>query len=114
MAIQQVSENVLLVDLPQQDSQIAEQLHELNEYINNTKQYDIIIDFFRVEIVTSSNLSNLLILRGMLQETECRLVLCNVSTVTSYIFKVAGLKKIFEFTDNKLQALAQMQSSGQA
>ena len=35
MAIQKVSENVLLVDLPHEDSQIAKQLHELNEYINN-------------------------------------------------------------------------------
>ena len=106
MAIQKFSENVLLVDLPFKEPQIGEELKSINEIVGNRDDCDVIVDFFRVEIITSSSLSNLIILRRLLREHGRELILCNVAIVTKYIFTVAGLDKIFDFVDDKFAALA--------
>ena len=66
----------------------------------------MIVDFSKVEIINSWNISNLLILRGMLEDAGRKLILCNISTVTKCIFVVAGLSEIFVFADDKSAALA--------
>jgi len=106
MAIQKFSENVLLVDLPFKEPQIGEELKSINEIVGNRDDCDVIVDFFRVEIITSSSLSNLIILRRLLREHGRELILCNVAIVTKYIFTVAGLDKVFDFVDDKFAALA--------
>ena len=106
MAIQKFSENVLLVDLPFKEPQIGEELKSINEIVSNRDDCDVIVDFFRVEIITSSSLSNLIILRRLLCEHGRELILCNVAIVTKYIFTVAGLDKVFDFVDDKFAALA--------
>ena len=67
---------------------------------------DVVIDFSIVEVLSSSSLSNLLILRGMLEERGRSLVLCNVSVITKCIFRVAGLDEVFDFADDKPTAVA--------
>ncbi len=106
MGIQNISENVLLVDLPFKEPQIAEELQNINEIISNRNDCDVIIDFFRAEIVNSSSLGNLIILRDMLGEYGYQLILCNVAIATKYIFTVAGLNELFEFVDDKSAALS--------
>lgn len=106
MGIQKFSEDVILVDLPFKEPQICEELQAVNEIVTNRDDCDVIVDFFRVEIITSASLSNLLILRRLLHERGRELILCNVSYVTKYIFTVANLDEIFEFVDDKLAALA--------
>jgi anti-anti-sigma factor len=109
MGIQNFSEDILIVDLPSKEPQIGNELKHLNEVVSNRNEYDIVIDFSRVEIVTSSDISNLLTLRALLREQGRRLVLCSVSTLTKGIFTVAGLDAVFEFGDDKETALAVMQ-----
>ena len=106
MAIQKFSENVLLVDLPFKEPQIGEELKSINEIVSNRDDCDVIVDFFRVEIITSSSLSNLIILRRLLREHGRELILCNVAIVTKYIFTVTGLDTVFDFIDDKFAALA--------
>ena len=72
---------------------------------------DVIIDFSKVEIINSSNISNLLILRGLLQDKGRRLIICCMSTVTRCIFVVAGLADIFVFIDDKYVALEAVKNS---
>lgn len=111
MGIQNFSEDVLFVDLPFKEPQIADELKSLNEIVSTRSDCDVVVDFFRVEIITSSSLSNLIILRNLLQERGRQLILCNVAVVTKYIFTVANLDKIFEFVDDHTTALAVVQGA---
>ncbi len=109
MGIQNFSEDVILVDLPLKEPQIADELKAVNEFVSGKPDLDVIIDFSRVEIMTSSSIGNLIILRNLLHERGRRLILCNMASVTKCIFVVAGLKDIFEFVDDKSAALAAVQ-----
>ena len=106
MSIQNLSEDVLLVDLPGEPQQIEQELSGLNASVSKRDDCDVIIDFFRVEILTSASICNLMILRNTLCERGHQLILCNVSVVTGYIFTVAGLDEIFDFVDDRQAALA--------
>ncbi len=105
MAITNLSEDVVLVDLPSDGAERADVLNTVNDVVSNKSDSDIILDFSGVEIINSWNISNLLILQNLLAESEHKLVLCNVSTVTKCIFVVAGLSDVFTFADNRSAAL---------
>lgn len=111
MAIEKISEDLLLVELPSTGSKIAEELNTINELVSDKCNYDVIIDFLRVELLKSWNISTLLALRSLLQESGHQLILCNVGIVTKCIFTVAGLRKVFMFAHNKEAALAVLQNS---
>jgi anti-anti-sigma factor len=113
MAIQNFSKNILFVDLPSKASQIENELKNLNEIVSTRSDCDVVIDFFRVEIITSSGISNLMILRKLMQEHDRQLILCNVSIMTKYIFTVTGLDKLFDFVDDRFTAMAAVQPAEQ-
>jgi anti-anti-sigma factor len=113
MGIKNLSQNVLFVDLPPETLQIENELNILNETVINKSDYDVVIDFFRVEVITSSSISNLLILRKLLEEHGRRLILCSVAVMTKYIFTVSGLDNAFEFTDDRAAALSALQCTEQ-
>jgi len=106
MGIQSLSEDILVVELPSKEPNIADELKAINETVSNRSDCDVIIDFSGVEIVTSSSISNLLILRNLVSEQGRRLILCNVAVVTKCIFTVAGLNEVFEFVNDQPAALA--------
>jgi anti-anti-sigma regulatory factor len=66
----------------------------------------VIIDFSRAKILTSANISNLILLKGLLSLVNHQLILCNVSTLIKYIFTRLGLGAFFEFVGDKSAALA--------
>jgi anti-anti-sigma regulatory factor len=105
MGIINLSENVILVELPPDKLEREDELKNLNETVNDNCQCDVIVDCSRVEIINSWNISNLLILRGMLEDAGRKLVLCNVSTITKCIFVVAGLSEVLLFADDRPAAL---------
>ena len=106
MTIHNPPENLIVVELPSKEFQIAEELREVNEIIGENSGCDVIIDFTSVEAITSSSLSNLLILRELLAQQGHRLVLCNVSFITKCVFNVSGLEDIFEFAQDRPAAVA--------
>jgi anti-anti-sigma factor len=114
MGIQNFSEDVLFVDLPSKAWQIENELKNLNETVSTRSDCDVVIDFFRVEIITSSSISNLMILRKLMQEHGRQLILCNVAVMTKYIFTVAGLDKVFDFVDDRLTAIAATEDAEQS
>jgi len=106
MGIRNLSENIILAELSSNGPERADELKNLNETISDKCQYDVVVDFSKVEIINSWNISNLLILRDMLEDAGRKLILCNISTITKCIFVVAGLSEIFVFVDNMSAALA--------
>lgn len=105
MGIQNLSENLIYVELPSNGQEISDEIKNVNEIVTAGKVCDVIVDFTKVEIINSWNISNLLILRGLLEEKGRQLILCNVCTITRCIFVVAGLAGIFVFVDDKASAL---------
>ena len=84
----------------------------LNEAVSKKGDRDVIVDFSRVEIINSSNISNLLILHNMQVGCGHRLILCNVATVTKCIFVVAGLNEVFDFAKDITSAMATVGQAG--
>lgn len=105
MGIKNLSENIMLVTVPSERLQRTDELKNLNEVISEKTECDVIIDFAGVEIINSWNISNLLILRDMLDKAGRKLVLCSVNTATRCIFVVAGLSETFVFADDRSAAL---------
>jgi anti-anti-sigma regulatory factor len=114
MGIQNFSKNVLFVDLPFKEPQIGDELKNLNEAVSTRSDCDVVIDFFRVEIINSSSIGNLMILRKLMQEHERQLIFCNVAVMTKYIFTVAGIDKIFDFVDDRSAAMSAVQCAEQS
>ena len=111
MSIEKLSEDILCVELPSDGHKIAEELNSLNEMVSEQCTYDVIIDFFRVEVLNSWNISTLQMLRSLLQDSGHQLVLFNIKVITKCIFTVAGLRKAFVFANNKESALKALQHS---
>jgi len=109
MEFQKLSENISLAVLPAKEPHICEGLKNINQEISKSGDFDLIIDFSKVEILTSSSLSNLAILHNWLYGCGHKLVLCNISFPTKCIFKVAGLESHFEFAEDRAAALEVLQ-----
>jgi anti-anti-sigma factor len=108
MGIQNWSDDIILVDLPQ-EPQMAEELKTVTEMVRDRGNCEVVIDFSSIDIVTSSSLSKLLKLRKLLADCAHRLVFCNVAAATKGIFTVTGLDGVFEIVDDKFVALASLQ-----
>ncbi len=108
MGIQNWSDDIVLVDLPQ-EPQMSDELKTVTEIVLDRGDCDVVIDFSSVDIVTSSSLSKLLKLRKLLADCGHKLVFCNVAAATKGIFTVTGLDGIFEVVDDKFVALAGLQ-----
>ena len=111
MAIEKISEDILLVELPSAKSKMTEELSTVGEMVGDQCTYDVIIDFRRVELLNSWNVSTLLALQSLLHGGGDQLVFCNVNVVTKCIFTVVGLRKVFTFANNKEAALATLSNS---
>ena len=108
MGIQNWSEDVILVDLPE-EPEIGDELATVTDMVRDRGNCDVVIDFSSVDIVTSSSLAKLLKLRKLLVDCGHRLVFCSVAPATRGIFTVTGLDGIFELVDDKFVALASLQ-----
>jgi len=105
MAIENLSKGIF-VTLPVESEIIVRELKNVNQMVSSRDGCDVIIDFSNVEILNSSSISNLMILRELLHERGRQLILCSVSPSIMSVFTVAGLDKVFEFVDGKQTALA--------
>ncbi|HPC94729.1 MAG TPA: STAS domain-containing protein [Sedimentisphaerales bacterium] len=111
MGIQNWSEEIILVDLPQ-EPELGDELKTVTEVVRDRGDCEVVIDFSQVDIITSSSLSKLLKLRKLVGDCGHRLVFCSVAPATKGIFTITGLDGIFEIVDDKFVALASLQMVG--
>jgi len=104
MGVQNFSEGTVLVVLPA-EPQTSDELTRVNKMVSRRCDFDVIIDFSRVEILASSSISNLILLHYWLRGCGHKLTLCNVSFATKCIFSKVGLNTFFDFADDKFAAL---------
>ena len=107
MGIQDITENVVLADVTTEPT-LNEELKNVTEVVRERGDCDVVIDFSKVDIVTSSSLSKLLKLRKLLMDCNRRLVLCCVAKATRAIFSVTALDDVFEMVDDQFAALASL------
>ena len=108
MGIQNWSEDIILVDLPQ-EPELGDELKTATEAVRDRGDCEVVVDFSNVDIITSSSLSKLLKLRKLLSDCGHRLLFCSVAPATKGIFTITGLDGIFEIVDDKFVALASLQ-----
>lgn len=106
MSTEYVSDDIILVALPLHEPQIADELKSINNIVSEKGICNVIIDFSGVEVLTSSSISNLIILHQLLDGHNRKLILCDVAFVTKCIFTVAGLEHLFHFADDKSAAMS--------
>ncbi len=111
MGIQNWSEDIVLVDLPQ-EPELGDELKTVTEVVRDRGDCEVVVDFSEVDIITSSSLSKLLKLRKLVGDCGHRLVFCSVAPATRGIFTITGLDGIFEMVDDKFVALASLQMVG--
>ena len=109
MGLRNISEDVLLVTLPQQPQQ-SDELEAVNTMLSEAIDRDIVIDFSKVEMLTSESICGLLILAKLLAGAGHQLVLCSVPPAINDIFVRTGLLSVFEFTNTESDALTHLKN----
>lgn len=99
MAIQNYSENIILVELPSEPD-VRKELDKVMEIVQDRTDCDVLIDFSRVDIMVSLSLSGCIQLHKLLNASGRRLVFFNVANLTKDVFKVTCFDNIFEFADD--------------
>ena len=104
MAIHNVSENTLLITLPQEPDRSSE-LETAARLTTPRVNRHVIVDFTRVETMSSVTICGLIILNRLLSTTGRKLVLCSVPPNIVAVFRRMGLHKLLEFVEDKSAAL---------
>jgi len=107
MSIRQTAEGILTVVLPT-EPEFGHELAALNEMVSNRSDVNVIIDCSLREILTSSELSNLMTLRALLHGWDRRLILYNVRFMVKCCLRTAGLTDVLEFAEDESDALAKL------
>jgi anti-anti-sigma factor len=111
MGIQHWSDNIIVVDLPE-EPELAEEIETLVDMVAGEDHCSVVVDFAGVDVITSSSLSKLLQLRKILVGCGRRLIFCSIPPTTRGVFKVTGLEQAFELADDKFAALATLEMIG--
>ncbi len=103
--IHELSDDCVFVILTDYTS-MGKELQIINDTLQDSPDRNVIIDFSKVQMLTSSHLSNLMILRDLLERNGRKLLLCHVSFQIKCEFTVSGLRDVFDFADDKYAAMA--------
>jgi len=111
MGIEEWSEDIILVDLPQ-EPEMGEKLIDLADLLKSRDGSNVIIDFSNVDIITNVSINKLLELRELISDNKRKLIICSVLATTMGIFTVTGIASVFEFADDKSAARESLQIIG--
>jgi anti-anti-sigma regulatory factor len=103
MAIHNLSEHTLLVTLPQEPDRSGE-LETAARLTTPRVNRHVIVDFTRVETMSSVTICGLIILNRLLSTMGRKLVLCSVPPNIVAIFRRVGLLKLLQFAEDTLAA----------
>ncbi len=110
MSIQRWSENVILVDLPEEPER-HDELQTVIGMLRAGDDCDVVIDFSHVDAVSSTCLADLLNLQGLVEECGHKVTLCSVAPAIKGLLTIARLDDLFEFAEDKSTALASLQAA---
>lgn len=108
MGIQNFSEDILLITLPEQP-QYGDEIDIVNKMLSDSVDLDVMVDFSKVDILTSESICGLMILSKLLQGAERKLVLYNLPPSIKQIFERTGLVTVFDLANDELDARQHIQ-----
>lgn len=108
MGIQNFSEDVLLITLPKQP-QHGQEIDIVNKLLSDSVDFDVLVDFSKVEILTSESICGLMILDKLLTGSGHKIVLYNLPSAIKQIFVRTGLLTVFDLADDELDAQQHIQ-----
>jgi anti-anti-sigma regulatory factor len=108
MGIQNYSEDILLITLPEQP-QHGQEIDIVNKLLSDSVDFNVLVDFTKVEILTSESICGLMILSKLLEGSGRKLVLFNIPPAIRQIFVRTGLLTVFELADDQFDALQYIQ-----
>ena len=103
MGIQTFTEDILLITLPEQP-QHGDEIDIVNKLLSDSVDFDVMVDFSKVEMLTSESICGLMILSKLLQGAGRKLVLYNLPSAIQQIFVRTGLVTVFDLADDELDA----------
>jgi len=109
MGIQNFSEDVILITLPEQP-QPGDEIDIVNKLLSDSVDFDVMVDFSKVEMLTSGSICGLMILSKLLQGAGRKLVLFNLPSAIQQIFVRTGLISVFDLADDELDAQQRIQN----
>ena len=104
MSVNNIQDGILAV-YPVTEKQLATDLQQLNEMAADDGDFDVIINLSQVEMINSSNISSLILLRQVLQRHCRELILYELNFTTRGMFAVLGLNDFFLFAKSKACAI---------
>lgn len=112
MPIQQWSEGIWVARLLDEPV-ISEDLTSLFEQLRTAAATpSVVIDLAGTTQVNSSNLSQLLRVRKLMIDRDCRMRIAGPTNTVWAVFMMTGLDKVFEFSPDVSTALAALQLGG--
>ncbi len=111
MSIDRWSEDVILVDLPEE----LEKHDELQTVIAMLREgcaCDVVVDFSHVQMVSGAWLARLRRIQRLVKEGGHKLTLCGIAPTLRGFFTIARLDDLFEFAEDRFTALTSPQMIG--
>lgn len=108
MGIQTFTEDILLITLPEQP-QHGDEIDIVNKLLSDSVDFDVMVNFSKVEMLTSGSICGLMILSKLLQGAGRKLVLYNLPSAIQQIFVRTGLVTVFDLADDELDAQQRIQ-----
>lgn len=100
MAIPNWSEDPIRVRLSAEPD-MGDELKTIIKMARDRGDFDVLLDFHVVDIVTSSSLAQLLKLRKLLTQSGHHLRLCNIRASVKRFLSTTGIDGVFEILDDK-------------
>jgi anti-anti-sigma regulatory factor len=104
MASGYIADDIYVVTLPAEPG-VSKELQGVNEKVSERCDFDVIVNFRSVEVLTSPSLANLITLHSLVRGSGHQLVLCNMGLTTKSIFLATGLDGLFHFADDRTAAV---------
>lgn len=109
MAIESVSDDILLINLPENPHN-GNEIDLANKMLSEVVDYDVVMDFGQVRMLTSATICSLMILDRLLRGGGRQFVICNVPSEIMQVFNRTGLMSVFEFADDQQVALEEIRN----
>jgi len=108
MGIQNFSEDVLLIILPEQP-QHGQEIEIVIRLLRDSVGFDVMVDFSEVEILTSGSICGLITLDKLLKGSGRKLVFFDIPSAIKQIFVRTGLLAVFDLADDQFDAIQHIQ-----
>lgn len=112
----EVSGNVAIAELQTAkilDEEVINQIeNQIDKQMNDLAMVSLVLDFSRVQFLTSSFLGYLIRLQKNISDNKGQLRLCGINEKIEGIFKITRLDKIFDIHEDSQRALLSMGQVG--